>query len=279
MGEDTKDIVERICQREMNNKKLNEQPMCVLIGGLPGSGKTNLVEQVKSEHPDRDFLVIDADYYRKLYPRPDELQKSPETAIAKTINFANAIEAELIKKGIEGKFDIISVTSLRATAAIDSIVYEPAINSGYKMEACIMSVPVRECGLSAQNRYETQIEKKEFPRFTPMSFIEGSNSGIIKTILMLQGKRDRPVIKIYKRGKGENSMPIKYYDSTERSSKYRVALEAFMNPETAITPENASSQLKELYEKKENRGADATEYQSLERLEELFGIERDKQVR
>lgn len=277
MKNEKDNLVKSICSQMIENIQSNKQPLCILIGGLPGAGKTNLIEQVKKEHPDREFLVIDADDFRKLHPDNDKLLESPEKAVTKTIAFANSIELELIKQGIERKLDIISVTSLRATDVIDQILYRPAIDSGYKIEACIMSVPISECGLSAQNRYEEQIKKGQFPRFVSMDFMDSAYSGIKNTILMLQRKSDKPVIKIYKRGEQEKSMPIKYYDSTDQNILYRSALEGFMNPKKSIKKETASFKIKELYEKKKQRGADVSEYKALERLEELFGI--DEQVR
>ena len=272
MNNNLNEVIEKICNEKIKGKKINEQPLCVLLGGLPGSGKSNLIKQVQEEYKGRDFVVIDTDDYRKLHPNYELLIKTPEKAIEETSEFSNAIEAELIKKAFEEHCDIISVTTLRATEAIDRILYEPAIRKGYKVQACIMSVPITESGLSAQNRYEKQIENGECPRFTPMSFIESCFQGITNTIQMLQNKKDRPIIKVYNRGKGEKSMPIEIYNSQKQNYRYRCALEAFVNPIKNLNKENAIKQINELYKLKKTRSANTIEYSSLERLEELFGI-------
>lgn len=203
--------------------------------------------------------------------------KTPEKAINETSDFSNKIEAELIKKAIEERCDIISVTTLRATEAINKILYEPAVKVGYRIEACIMSVPISESGLSAQNRYERQIADGECPRFTPMSFIETSFQGIRETIQMLQRKSDNPTIKVYNRGRGENSMPIEFYNNKEKNARYSCALEAFINPIKSLDNKNALEQINELYKIKKKRNADSIEYASLERLEKLFGVEKYKE--
>lgn len=277
MNENINKIIEEICGKEIKGKKINEQPLCVLLGGLPGSGKTNLIKQIQEEYKEHDFVIIDTDNYRKLHPDYELLIKTPEKAINETSDFSNTIEAELIKKAIEGHCDIISVTTLRATEAINRILYEPAVKAGYRMEACIMSVPISESGLSAQNRYERQIADGECPRFTPMSFIETSFQGIRETIQMLQRKNDNPIIKVYNRGTGENSMPIEFYNSQEENAKYSCALEAFINPIKSLDNKNAIEQINKLYEIKQNRDANSIEYVSLERLKELFGVEKDKE--
>ncbi len=277
MNENINKIIEEICRKEIKEKKINEQPLCVLLGGLPGSGKTNLVKQIQEEYKEHDFVIIDTDNYRKLHPDYELLIKTPEKAINETSDFSNKIEAELIKKAIEERCDIISVTTLRATEAINKILYEPAVKVGYRIEACIMSVPISESGLSAQNRYERQIADGECPRFTPMSFIETSFQGIRETIQMLQRKSDNPTIKVYNRGRGENSMPIEFYNNKEKNARYSCALEAFINPIKSLDNKNALEQINELYKIKKKRNADSIEYASLERLEKLFGVEKYKE--
>ncbi len=277
MNKNINKIIEEICRKEIKGKKINDEPLCVLLGGLPGSGKTNLVKQIQEEYKERDFVIIDTDNYRKLHPDYELLKKIPEKAINETSKFSNIIEAELIKKAIKEHCDIISVTTLRASEAINRILYEPAVNGGYKMEACIMSVPISESGLSAQNRYEKQIADGECPRFTPMSFIETSFQGIKETIQMLQRKNDNPIIKVYNRGIGEKSMPIEFYNSQEKNSRYSCALEAFLDSMKSLDNKKAIEQINELYKIKQNRDANSIEYSSLERLKELFEVEKNRE--
>lgn len=274
---DIDNIIDEICTKEIKTKRINSNPLCILVGGLPGSGKTNLVKQIRQNYGDREFIVIDTDNYRKLHPNYEELKQTPEKAIEETSKFSNAIEAELIRMAIERHCDIISVTTLRATDAINSILYEPAIKQGYRVEACIMSVPIRESGLSAQSRYERQISEGKCPRFTPMDFIESSYKGIQATIKMLQGKEDKPLIRIYKRGIGQSSMPIEVYNSEDNETMYRCALEAFLNPSNSLNKDEANNQLKEIYNTKRKRNASLVEYCSIERLKELFGIVEEKE--
>ena len=46
INENINKIIEEICRKEIKGKKINNEPLCVLLGGLPGSGKTNLVKQI-----------------------------------------------------------------------------------------------------------------------------------------------------------------------------------------------------------------------------------------
>lgn len=94
---------------------------------------------------------------------------------------------------------------------------------------------------------------------------------------MLQSKKERPTIKVYNRGKGEDSMPIEFYNSQKEDNKYRCALEAFMNPVKILDKKIAIEQINDIYRLKKNRLTNNIEYSSLERLEELFGIDNNKE--
>lgn len=270
------DRIEEITNQKIKGKKINEQPLCILVGGLPGSGKTNLVKKIQEEYPEREFVIIDTDDYRKLHPNYEKLLETPEKAIIETSQFSNEIEARLIKKAIKQRCDIISVTTLRATQAIQEMLYEPAMQSGYQVEVYLMSVPIRESGLSAEQRYEKQIIAGECPRFTSMNFIESSMQGIINTIQMFQQKEEKPIMKVYHRGENENAMPIQYYDSEKNGNRYNCTLEAFMNPIHKVTEEEAKKQIEALYQRKKQRLANEIEYSSIERLEEFFDIKTER---
>ena len=270
--EDIYYTIDKICNKELQNRKINKKPKCIIIGGLPGAGKTNLAKLIQNKYSHRDFIVIDTDAYRKLHPDYENLKKVPEKAVEETSTFSNTLEAELIKRAIQAHCDIISISTLRATEGVNKILYEPAVLAGYEVEVEIMSVPITESGISAQKRYEIQILKGECPRFTPMNFIESSFDGIKNTIKIFQEKKDGPPINVYSRGKGENSLPIEIYTSQKPNGKYQSALDAFENPVRHLDHKEAIEQIEELYKIKKYRYANYIEYISLKRLEELLQV-------
>ena len=145
--------VEQFFLRAIKGKKRNIQPLCIFVGGMPGSGKTNLVEKIKKDYPQRDFIVIDKDEFRMLDPHYNEFIKEKKDIIEATREFSTTLEIEMLKTSILNGYDIISVSSMRATEDIENFTYRIAKNSGYNIGACILSVPVSECFLSAQDRY------------------------------------------------------------------------------------------------------------------------------
>lgn len=266
-------MVESICNSILENKQKHLKPKCVLIGGLPGAGKSNLVEKIVKQYSDRDFVIIDADNYRKLHPDYKEIIREPETAIFKTIDFANAVESELIRKSFESGLDIISVSTLRATETINKILYEPAIENGYDIELHIISTPVVECALSAQQRYEAQIKSKEFPRLVSVGYIKDSLKGIKETIQLMQSKPSAPLINIYNRGIDKQSEPEVVYSNYNPNNRYNGLVDALLNPRKFVTSNDAVIKIKELYELKENRGASETEFDALEELQSLYDLD------
>lgn len=264
-----------IYKATIENKRKNDRPLCIFIGGLPGSGKTNLIERVIEEYSDRDFIVIDKDKYRKFYEDNGELLKNPEHYIEKTRDISTQIEIEILQNAIKDRYDIISVSSMRATKDLESFTYRLVKEAGYDIGSCILSVPSIECALSAQRRYEKQIINNEVPRGASISFLKDVDRGIIETIRMLQSKHEKPFIKIYYRGEGEEELPIVAYDS--RSSKnYSCALEAFMNPPHRISTTQIKEQIDELYKSKRSRKAAPSEYEKIKEIEEFCEFKREK---
>lgn len=263
--------VEKIYLRTIKGKKRNTQPLCIFVGGVPGAGKTNLVEKIKNDYPQRDFIVIDKDEFRMLDPNYNEFIKGKKDIIEATRDFSTMLEIEMLKTSILNGYDIISVSSMRATEDIENFTYKIAKNSGYNIGACILSVPVSECFLSAQDRYEEQIKRGECPRNPSLEFLQKTKEGIRNTIIMLQRKPDKPFIRIYNRAYNKEGLPIQIYDSTV-SKNYSCALEAFDNPPIRVSKDMAREQLKSIYYSRKIRGAGSEEFISILQIKKLFDI-------
>lgn len=268
-------IIKEICDRNLLGIKISPQPKCILIGGLPGVGKSNLVNKLIKENQDREFVVIDSDVYRKLHPDYSRIVKNPETAVIETKEFANRAEYNLIKRAFRDRADIISVSTLKATETINNLLYEPAKMEGYEVEIHVMSAPIEECALSAQMRYEEQIRAGEFPRFVEIEYIKSSMKGIRDTIQFMQAKSEYPLIKIYNRGKGKNSEPVEVYSNFNPNKRFYGIMDAFLNPRKSITSEEAEKNIRELVNLKSNRNASINEFDVLMELESMYNLNKE----
>lgn len=186
---------------ETNNKQF------IFAGGQPGSGKTNLVETIKRDNPNMDFIVIDLDKYRIMHPDFKNIIKQDKSEIAKLTNkFAFAVENEFIRYCLENNLNIINVSTLRNTDLIEETLKNKIIPKGYEIKAYILDVKPEESYLSAKQRYEEQLKNpNEIPRLVTKEFHDNSYRGMKETIKMLEKLGVK--IKICKRAKSKELLP------------------------------------------------------------------------
>ena len=187
---------------ETNNKQF------IFAGGQPGSGKTNLVETIKRDNPNVDFIVIDLDKYRIMHPDFKNIIKQDKSKAAKLTNkFAFSVENEFIRYGLENNLNIINVSTLRNTDLIEETLKNKIITKGYEIKAYILEVEPEKSYLSAKKRDEEQLKKSnEIPRLVTKEFHDNSYRGMKETIKMLEKLGVK--IKICKRAKSKELPPI-----------------------------------------------------------------------
>ena len=186
---------------ETNNKQF------IFAGGQPGSGKTNLVETIKRDNPNVDFIVIDLDKYRIMHPDFKNIIKQDKSKAAKLTNkFAFSVENEFIRYGLENNLNIINVSTLRNTDLIEETLKNKIIPKGYEIKVYILEVEPEKSYLSAKKRYEEQLKKSnEIPRLVTKEFHDNAYSGMKETIKMLEKLGVK--IKICKRAKSKELPP------------------------------------------------------------------------
>lgn len=271
-----KKLMEKLKQEIVEQVKTDDEPICIFLGGLPGSGKSNLEKQTKIQYPDKEFVVIDADEYRKYHPEFESLRKTPKDAVLETCEIANQIEAELIAHSIECKKSIILVSTLRATDTIRKIIEQKLRPKGYKVGASVIVVPVYESALSSQMRYEEQIlDESQIPRFASISFIKNTNQKIVNTIRELDvNNKILDFTRVYKRGKTDKDLPELVYDSSVGDKRFRSTLEALIDTENVEGQKEVTIDkiytIKKLFEIGKARKATKEELENTSELYEYY---------
>lgn len=272
----TKDsILNTLKMETIDNLKSDNSPLIIFLGGQPGCGKTSLISSVKSEYPNKEFCIIDADNYRQFHPDFENLKKHSTTAVIQTSKFANELELNLLTYALTQKKNIIHVSTLRATEIMLDFIHNYAIPSGYKVGICAMSVPFLESALSCEERYEIQIsEGNDIPRFTSFDFMKSADDGFLNTIQILENDNNIDFIKIYRRC--NLSHPERIYSSTDINNNYSNALNA-INSNRTFQQEHTSfndvqKRLQILYALKKNRNANLIEFESLSKISNLLKI-------
>lgn len=204
------------------------------------------------------------------------MRESPEKAVFKTFEIANAIEQEVLEYSIQRKKNIILVSTLRAKDAIKAIIEEKLRPQGYKVGTDIIAVPIYDSALSAQIRYEEQIlDESQVPRFTSLDFVKDTNQKILNSIRELDvNSRSFDFVTIFKRGKSKDDLPITVYQNNGNDKRYQNSLEAYIetsNLESSKEQQEQSlDELKRMYELQRKRESTNDEKKNLLALYDYF---------
>lgn len=172
--------LKKIKEKYVDNATKSENPTFIFIGGQLAAGKNVLSKAISNESQEKQFAIIDFDEYRKYQSDIDEIKKDPVSAVQKTNEFSNNIMTDLLDTSISNKCDILSIWSLRIPELVTDNI-KVLKQQNYKIGMCIMAVPYIESLISAQERYEMQIEsKKDVPRFVTMEYMTQVDKGFLR---------------------------------------------------------------------------------------------------
>lgn len=252
-------------------KKNDVEPKAILLGGIPGAGKTSLCKGILQQNEESEYVVIDVDEYRKYSPVFAKKDTVPASEMVElSIHFCNQVASKLLEYALQNRKNIIINTPLRDTDLMLNFVHNKFIPAGYHIDICILVTSLEECILSSQERYEKQIEEKEFPRFTTIEFMNESEVQINQTIEALEKIRNISAIKVFKRGKNENEFPVKIYNSEDELKRYSNAREAMEDCKRREKQEKTNQEqiarVQELYRKRKNRQASSEEFEVLAKI-------------
>ena len=203
--------LDRVMKHFILSNCKSEEPMFILAGGQPGSGKTALISTIKQQHPDLSFVVIDLDDYRKYHPDFEEIKnKHKKDGVLLTNSFAFSIENHMLAYAISHKMNVINVSTLRNTKMIQKSIMQNIKPSGFKVEAYVLAVSPDESYCSTLQRYKEQQKNPNcIPRFTEKEFHDLSYQNLDLTIKQLESmnipitickrasKKDKPALIVY----------------------------------------------------------------------------------
>ena len=163
-------VFEKIQKKYLFEKVPSINPIGIILGGQPGSGKSFLVNEVKKEFQ-KDFIFISADDLRLYHPAYASLQQNPETLqnAANLVNpYASAWTERLIKHCIENKFNLIIDSMLGGNVNSVYQTIDMLRENDFSFHIRLMSVPALISKLSIFLCYESQFREKGFARWTRM---------------------------------------------------------------------------------------------------------------
>lgn len=149
--------------------QLVDRPTGILLGGQPASGKTNLIETIKRNTPDRQFVVINGDTFRNYHPNYNAICDQYGTeAPHHTQPFSNAMvewaKNECLTKG----YNFIVEGTMRTFKVIQDTVTELK-SHGFEAEFHALAIPRVESLLGIFDRYERDMTQTGIGRFSAIT--------------------------------------------------------------------------------------------------------------
>ncbi|MFY7907993.1 MAG: zeta toxin family protein [Emticicia sp.] len=200
-------VFEKIKKKYLFEKEPSINPIGIILGGQPGSGKSFLVNEVKKEFQ-KDFIFISTDDLRLYHPAYAVLQQNPETLqnAANLVNpYASAWTERLIKHCIENKFNLIIDSTLGGNINAVYQTVDMLRENDFSFHLRLMAVPALISKLSIFLRYESQLKEKGFARWTRMEDHDDRFEKIPSVIEQIFATKPPDTARFYQRVLSENS--------------------------------------------------------------------------
>jgi len=91
----------------------SSNPVAIILGGQPASGKSYLTKVAENEHENEIFLIINGDDYRAYHPEHDALVKDVAHYSEKTQIFSSVFTEKLIEEAVKNRFSVIIEGTMR----------------------------------------------------------------------------------------------------------------------------------------------------------------------
>ncbi|MDR1807048.1 MAG: zeta toxin family protein [Propionibacteriaceae bacterium] len=165
------------------------QPVLVLVGAQPGSGKTRAVGAARRRHPDQAFVRLDTDDMRRYHPdfaqlalEPDPLAMPEATAEA-----AGWWTRRSIRHAIESRYPVILEGTFRRLSVPSGSARDFAA-AGYTVEVLALGVAEKISWAGCVARYLNALanpDPEDVPRWAPVEIHDAafrSMPGVAQTL-------------------------------------------------------------------------------------------------
>ncbi len=265
-------ISKQIKQELFNNVSKQENPISIIVGGQPGSGKGAVISYSKNqcEQKGRSSIIITTDEYKPYHPDSIEVAKKYPTEYVEIIEQdAGLWTGEMLKHAIDNKYNFIFEGTLKNDRILERI--KELKQNGFYVIVRALAVPRMESLIAIHERYENQIENMGWGRLISIEHHNTAYDNIPQVIDTIE-KSGLCTVEIFKRGKKINQ-PQRVYSSKIDKKIYptaRVALEEYRELETFKTQLTAKSRIEKLKEAFLKRNATNKEMQQLDELEDYM---------
>jgi len=181
-------------------------PKILLVAGIPGSGKTWLLEKTllkTGQYP--GYIRLYLPEYRKKHPQYAQMEaKGVLHAYEHTEAFVRALSGKIFAKAYAGKYHIIMESALDS---LDFATFAPgAVTAGYQFELHVVACKKEFTHWSTIDRGLQSLKHKQLERFLKMAELEASLSHaqvILDAFELACSQKVGSQITLYERGFGE----------------------------------------------------------------------------
>lgn len=193
-------VYEIIKKYYLKDMKTVEHPIAIIVGAQPGSGKGSLIGYSKKFFNDsNNALIITTDDYKPFHPKASEIAKKFPAEYSSIVEADSAKwTSKILKEAIQKKYNFIFECTLKNERILERM--KELKENGFEVIVRGMAVSYLESLLSAYERYEKQVESRNWGRFfDPLSY-NYTYQNIPNTIESIEKTEYCDALEIYKRG-------------------------------------------------------------------------------
>ena len=198
----------------VHTKDQLEEPIAIITGGQPGSGKSVLRQAAEQVLAERGGAVVsDPDEMRRFHPMYLQLNaEDDKTTASKVQADASAFANRLFLDAISERRNIILDRTLGSPSQLSKFTDE-LLKAGYEGRIEAMAVRSEVSTVRVYFRYENEREKYGHGRFTPIDVHDKAYAGMPKSIERAQELGLVKSIRLY------DQNALKIYDNHQTGAK------------------------------------------------------------
>ena len=265
-------IYKKIEKEVFQKSDSNDEPIAIIVGGQPGSGKGAVISYSKMEIESKGkcIIIITTDEYKPYHPNAIEIARKYPTEYVEIVEQdAGLWTGKILEKAIKDKHNFIFEGTLKNDRILERI--KELKENNFSVVVRVLAVSRLESLIAIHERYQNQIENMGWGRLISIKHHNKAYDGIPAVIDKIE-KSNLCNVEVYIRGE-EINKPQKVYSSREENERYptaRIALEEYRESEYYKTKITAKKRIEELKKKFIDRKASQSELNQLNELQKYI---------